>query len=60
MRKITLTYDEHTATYGAEIKNEMGFFESGTTGQKTKNKLNEWLNWHDVTAEEYQAAKVEY
>jgi hypothetical protein len=61
MRTIKIDFNTNTNCYDAEIRDSnTNLIDSATSGQKTKNDLNKWLNHHDVTKEEYNNAIFNY
>ena len=60
MRQVKIWYDDDSATYSAEIRDDNGLVESGVVCEPTKHGLDVWLNEHKVSKEEYKNAIFNY
>ena len=58
MRQVKIQFDDDSATYSAEVKDDDGL--SAIVCEPTKHGLDVWLNEHKVSKEEYQNAIFNY
>ena len=60
MRQVKIWFDDTSATYSAEVRDDNGLVESAVVCEPTKHSLDVWLNEHKVSKEEYQNAIFNY
>ena len=60
MKQLKIEYDDNSATYHGSIRDDDGCIESAVTCCATMQDFKIWCHEHNVTREEWLAAKINY